>query len=225
MEACSAGHRPRACGRGGRAALRRRQRTGEDGVDRGGACLGAGKRSTDSWGDRTPSRDGFSVRRRAPAVRVGESIVGAVHAQLVRSQRWKPVLGEVHSIYRLFAELAEASPLVLLIDDADLADEQSLRLLLYVTERISNLSMSVVLTGGSVPPQRAPKPLVEIARHRSTTRSKLKPLSVSGTLRRVAKTSLSASARRPQRRSTARAAGTPSSSTPWRLRWEWLKGE
>ena len=105
-----------------------------------------------------------------------------------------PSFGEVHSIYRLCAELAEASPLVLLIDDADLADEQSLRLLLYVTERIKNLPMSVVLTGGSVPPQRAPKLLVEIARHRSTTRSKLEPLSASGTLRRVAKTSLSASA-------------------------------
>jgi DNA-binding CsgD family transcriptional regulator len=105
-----------------------------------------------------------------------------------------PSFGEVHSIYRLCAELAEASPLVLLIDDADLADEQSLRFLLYLTERIRALPMAVVLTAGSVAPQRAPTLLVEIARHPSTRVSKLEPLSASGTARRVAKTSLSASA-------------------------------
>ena len=105
-----------------------------------------------------------------------------------------PSFGEVHSIYRLCAELAEASPLVLLVDDADLADEQSLRLLLYVTERISTLPMAVVLTAGTVAPRRAPALLAEIARHPSTIRSKLAPLSASGTARRVAKSFLSASA-------------------------------
>ena len=54
--------------------------------------------------------------------------------------------------------------------------------------------MAVVLTAGSVAPQRAPTLLVEIARHASTRVSKLEPLSASGTARRVAKTSLSASA-------------------------------
>jgi DNA-binding CsgD family transcriptional regulator/predicted negative regulator of RcsB-dependent stress response len=101
---------------------------------------------------------------------------------------------EIHSIYSLCAELAKASPLVLLIDDADWADEQSLRFLLYLTERISTLPMAVVLTAGSVAPRRAPALLAEIARHASTTRSQLEPLSIAGTARRVAKTSLSASA-------------------------------
>jgi ATP/maltotriose-dependent transcriptional regulator MalT len=105
-----------------------------------------------------------------------------------------PRFEEIHSLYRLCAGLAEASPLVLLIDDADLADEQSLRLLLYLTERISSLPMAVVLTAGSVAPRRAPTLLAEIARHPSTTRSSLEPLSALGTARRVAKTSVSASA-------------------------------
>jgi DNA-binding CsgD family transcriptional regulator/predicted negative regulator of RcsB-dependent stress response len=105
-----------------------------------------------------------------------------------------PPFEEIHSLYGLCAGLAEASPLVLLIDDADLADEQSLRLLLYLTERIRSLPMAVVLTAGSVAPRRAPTLLAEIARHPSTTRSQLEPLSASGTARRVAKTSVSASA-------------------------------
>ena len=105
-----------------------------------------------------------------------------------------PSFGETHTIYQLCAELARRAPLALLIDDADFADEQSLRFLLYLTERISSLPMAVVLTAGSVSPRRAPTLLAEIARHPSTTCSQLKPLSASGTARRVAKTSLSASA-------------------------------
>ena len=114
--------------------------------------------------------------------------------------RWReasggsPPFGEIHRVYRLCAGLAEAAPLVLLIDDVDLADQQSLRFLLYLTERISSLPMAVILSAGSVAPRRAPALLAEIARHRSTTRWQLKPLSASGTARRVAKTSVSASA-------------------------------
>ena len=95
-------------------------------------------------------------------------------------------------MYRLCAELTETSPLVLSIDDADLADEQSLRFLLYLTERISDLPIAVFLTVGAVPSRQAPPGLAEIVRHPYTTRSRLKPLSPLGTARRVTKTTLSA---------------------------------
>ena len=103
-------------------------------------------------------------------------------------------IDEIRAVYGLCVGLAEASPVVLLVDDADLADEQSLRLLLYLTERIQSLRLAIVLTAGSVAPRRAPTLLAEIARHPSTTRSQLEPLSFSGTARRVAKTSVSAAA-------------------------------
>ena len=90
--------------------------------------------------------------------------------------------------------MSDESPLLVAVDDADLVDEQSLRFLLYLTERVSELPICVFLTAGAVPPRRAPALLAEIARHPSTTPFRLEPLSAQGTARRVAKASLSAAA-------------------------------
>jgi DNA-binding CsgD family transcriptional regulator/predicted negative regulator of RcsB-dependent stress response len=106
----------------------------------------------------------------------------------------EPSFAQIHTLYRACAELAAGSHVVLLIDDADFADEGSLRFLLYLTERVSELAIAVVLTAGTVAPRQAPPLLAEIARHPSTTSSRLEPLSASGTAHRVGKTSLSASA-------------------------------
>ncbi len=100
----------------------------------------------------------------------------------------------IHSFYRVCEDLAETTPLVFVVDDADLADEQSLSFLLFLTERLTELPIAVFLTAGTVAPRRAPALLAEIARHRSTTRYRLKPLSSRGTARRVEKTTLSATA-------------------------------
>jgi DNA-binding CsgD family transcriptional regulator len=100
----------------------------------------------------------------------------------------------MHSLYRASSDLAATTPVVLVIDDADLADEQSLRFLLYLIERLSDLPIAVFLTAGTIAPSRAPALLAEIARHRCTTQVRLRPLSSLGTARRVAKTTLSASA-------------------------------
>jgi DNA-binding CsgD family transcriptional regulator len=103
-------------------------------------------------------------------------------------------LSVIPRIYRVCAEFAETSPLALSIDDADLADEQSLRFLLYLIERLSDLPIAIFLTAGTVAPRRAPAGLAEIARHPSTTRLRLEPLSPLGTTRRVTKTTFSAAA-------------------------------
>ncbi|MER6936222.1 AAA family ATPase [Nocardioides sp. NPDC127514] len=51
----------------------------------------------------------------------------------------------VHSLYWLVVNLADARPLVLVVDDIQWADEQSLRFLHYLTQRIHDLPVAVVL--------------------------------------------------------------------------------
>lgn len=87
----------------------------------------------------------------------------------------------LHGLYRLCANLAAIDPVLIALDDADLADAASLRFLLYLTERTERLPLSVIVTAGTVSPHEAPPLLGEIARHRSTLRLTLAPLSPAGT--------------------------------------------
>ena len=79
----------------------------------------------------------------------------------------------IHRLYRAYVAYAGESPLVILVDDADLADAPSLRVLLYLAERIHQLPIALVLTAGRVPRVRAPLLLMDIARHPGTLRSRL----------------------------------------------------
>ena len=94
---------------------------------------------------------------------------------------------ELHNVYAVYRDLARAAPLVLLVDDADLADETSLRCLLYLTERVAEMPVAVVLAAGSVGSSRAPELLSHIGRHKNTTRCTLERLSLRGTQRALAK--------------------------------------
>lgn len=51
----------------------------------------------------------------------------------------------VHSLYWLVVNLADARPLVLVVDDAQWADEQSLRFLHYLAQRIHDLPVAIVV--------------------------------------------------------------------------------
>jgi DNA-binding CsgD family transcriptional regulator len=101
---------------------------------------------------------------------------------------------QLRGLYTLCATLAATSPVAILVDDADLADEASLRFLLYLTERLAELPILVVLSAGNVAPRRAPQLLGYVARHSRTSRCRLEPLSREGTGRRVSKRSLSGAA-------------------------------
>ena len=68
--------------------------------------------------------------------------------ELARGDGGSPSFGEIHASTGSALEIAGAAPLVLVIDDADLADEESLRFLLYLTERIRDLPIALVLTAG-----------------------------------------------------------------------------
>ena len=101
---------------------------------------------------------------------------------------------QLRGLYTLCATLAATSPVAILVDDADLADEASLRFLLYLTERLAELPIAVVLSAGNVAPRRAPQLLGDVARHSRTSRCRLEPLSREGTGRRVSKRWLSGAA-------------------------------
>jgi DNA-binding NarL/FixJ family response regulator len=97
-----------------------------------------------------------------------------------------PGFEDLRGLYRMCLNVARAAPLVLLVDDADLADEPSIEALLYLTERITNSPVALVLTAGTAPVSR-PSALGDVARHASTTRCRLNPLTPAGTQRRLAK--------------------------------------
>ncbi len=92
----------------------------------------------------------------------------------------------VHAMYRMCLGVARAAPLLLLVDDVDFADEPSLAALLYLTERISDAPMALVLSAGTAAGGRTTL-LSDIARHPITTRCTLHPLTFAGTERRLSK--------------------------------------
>ena len=55
-------------------------------------------------------------------------------------------LRSMHGLYWLVANLAAESPLLLTIDDAHWADRSSLRWLVYTTQRLSGLTLGIVMT-------------------------------------------------------------------------------
>ena len=106
----------------------------------------------------------------------------------------EPSFGQLHALYRLCRDMCGSGPLTMVVDDADLADDASLRFLLYLTERIQELPLALVLGAGSVARRRQPALLHDIARHPATIRYTLEPLSAGGTARRVTKRWLSGAA-------------------------------
>jgi DNA-binding CsgD family transcriptional regulator len=97
----------------------------------------------------------------------------------------EPSFELLHGVYRLCARLAEERPLLLTVDDVDLADEASLRFLLHLAGRVEDLPVAVVVTAGSVAPRQAPALVAEIARHPATQQLSLTPLSPEATAHRV----------------------------------------
>ncbi|HEY1276643.1 MAG TPA: LuxR C-terminal-related transcriptional regulator [Thermoleophilaceae bacterium] len=89
----------------------------------------------------------------------------------------------LHGLYWLCVNLAAQLPLLLTVDDVDLADATSLRFLLYLTERVQELPIAVVVAHGSA--LRCPDPdvLWQTTRHPAATGCRLHPLSVQGTAR------------------------------------------
>ncbi|HEU0025249.1 MAG TPA: AAA family ATPase, partial [Thermoleophilaceae bacterium] len=87
----------------------------------------------------------------------------------------------VHGLYRLTANLAAQAPLVLVIDDVDMADAATLRFLLYLLGRIEALPLMLVLACGSAVRPAGGDVVEELLAHPATRRCRLDPLSAGGT--------------------------------------------
>jgi DNA-binding CsgD family transcriptional regulator len=96
-----------------------------------------------------------------------------------------PSFSVLHGLYRLCANLAEGGGIAILIDDVDLADPASIRFLLYLSERIEQLPVAMLVTNGSAVRPSHRQLLEQLLRHRAATRHRLEPLSVGGTKRQL----------------------------------------
>jgi ATP/maltotriose-dependent transcriptional regulator MalT len=87
-----------------------------------------------------------------------------------------------HAIYWLLANLAEESPMALLIDDTQWCDGPSLDWLLYLARRIERLPVVVILTAGLGEPDTPRAVLEALAAEPAVEVLKLSPLTLQGTV-------------------------------------------
>ena len=97
-----------------------------------------------------------------------------------------PLPGLLHGLYWLVANLADETPVVIVVDDAHWADEPSLRLLSYLARRVDSLRVAIVIGarraddpggGGHAPA------LEEIRAHVGRERLEVQPLGVDAVAR------------------------------------------
>ncbi len=100
-----------------------------------------------------------------------------------RTEAEDPVLAIVHGLYWLCSKLGEARPLVLVVDDAEWADEASLRFLLYLGRRIRELPVVLVVAVGTGDPRSSM--LRELVADPASTVLRLRPLSAEAAARHL----------------------------------------
>jgi DNA-binding CsgD family transcriptional regulator len=100
----------------------------------------------------------------------------------------EPSFGLLHGLYWLCTHLASRRPLLLAVDDADLADAASLRLLLYLAERLEDLPVMIALTIGTAPPGAGPSLLDQVVRHPAAIGVRVHPFSAEATARQLRET-------------------------------------
>jgi DNA-binding SARP family transcriptional activator/DNA-binding CsgD family transcriptional regulator len=86
----------------------------------------------------------------------------------------------LHGLYWLCAGLAEQRPLILLVDDAHWADDPSLQWLLFMTRRLRDMPLAIVLASRPINAGDSATTLRLIGAEAGTRRIKLSPLSESG---------------------------------------------
>jgi DNA-binding CsgD family transcriptional regulator len=84
----------------------------------------------------------------------------------------------MHGLYWLMLNLAERAPLVAMVDDAHWADRASLRFLSYLAGRLEGVSVLVIVAARREVTRATDELLDRVARERSTTVMKLRPLSL-----------------------------------------------
>jgi DNA-binding CsgD family transcriptional regulator len=91
----------------------------------------------------------------------------------------------LHGLHWLVANLAEAAPLVLLVDDVQWADEPSLRFLLYIAQRLEDLPLCLVLGLRTGDPDAERPPVEHLLNHPAAQVLSLAPLGAAAVARIV----------------------------------------
>src|ERR687897_1277313 len=97
----------------------------------------------------------------------------------------EPSFRLLHGLYWLCTNLASRRPLLLAVDDADLADEASLRFLLYLAERLEDLPAMLAITLGTAPPSTASPLLEQVVRHPAAIGVRVHAFSAEATARHL----------------------------------------
>jgi DNA-binding CsgD family transcriptional regulator len=100
----------------------------------------------------------------------------------------EPSFPLLHGLYWLCAHLASRRPLLLALDDADLADTASLRFLLYLAERLEDLPVMLAITLGTAPPSAASPLLEQVVRHPAAIGVRVHTFSAEATARHLRET-------------------------------------
>jgi DNA-binding NarL/FixJ family response regulator len=93
-----------------------------------------------------------------------------------RSPAAQTVLAVIHGLFWLIADLAERTPLALLVDDAQWCDASSLRFLVYLLERLEQLPVAIVLASRPGQQDQRPDLLDRIASHDRSRTHRVRPL-------------------------------------------------
>jgi DNA-binding CsgD family transcriptional regulator len=125
-----------------------------------------------------------ALERLEPADREVVTAGAAAHADLALGSTAQGDDGAIHTalhgLYWLTANLAERTPLLLVVDDAHWGDVPSLRLLNYLARRLDGVALAVLVAARPVSPEPAVPLLDELRREPGIRRIELAPLSRDG---------------------------------------------
>ena len=114
-----------------------------------------------------------------------ELLRGPAHdAGTVFKPGWRPAkesFRTLRGLYWLAANIARRTPLMIAVDDVDLADARSLRFLLYMLEHVESIPTVVVLASGAGMHVTDPDLVRQLERHPAASHLQLKPLSEDAT--------------------------------------------
>ncbi|CAN5319772.1 hypothetical protein BH24ACT9_BH24ACT9_04500 [soil metagenome] len=125
--------------------------------------------------ERSISRYGGDVRERLLAGPSGAALTALGQAPSEAPARDVAVARTLHALWWVAADLASFRPLLITVDDAQWADLPSLRFLVYLSRRIADLPIALVV--GTRPPYERSSPLGELTAGRNGERIMPKPLS------------------------------------------------
>ncbi len=92
----------------------------------------------------------------------------------------EPAPSVVHGLYRLCCHIAQTRPLLICVDDADVMDDATMQLLLYLSHRLDDLPAMILMAANM---SMMPAAVAGLVRHPRATHVRLGPLSAEGTAR------------------------------------------